>query len=101
MPWWGVVSSVASPVLLIGGWTVAAMLQPPSYNPVTQTVSALAARGATDRWEMTLVLLTVGVCDVVTGVALRPAAPAGRLILVVAGLAGILVAANPEHAGSG
>jgi hypothetical membrane protein len=74
-----VVSSAASPVLLIGGWTVAATLQPPSFNPVTDTVSALAALGATDRWLMTLVFVVVGVCDVVTGIALRPAASAGRV----------------------
>ena len=28
VPWWGVLSSVAAPVVLIGGWTVAAALQP-------------------------------------------------------------------------
>jgi len=93
-------SSAASPMLLIGGWTAAAMLQPPSFSPVADTVSSLAAPGATDRWVMTLVFLTVGVCDVVTGAALRPAAPAGRLILIGAGVAGTLVAANPEHTGS-
>lgn len=88
-------------MLLIGGWTIAAMLQPPSFNPVTDTISALAALGATDRWLMTLVFVVVGVCDVITGLALRPAAPAGRLILIAGAVAGMLVAAYPEHAGSG
>jgi hypothetical membrane protein len=101
VPWWGVVSSIASPVLLIGGWTAAARLQPPSFDPVADTVSALAALGATDRWLMTLVFVVVGLCDVVTAIALRPAAAAGRLILIAAATAGILVAASPEHAGSG
>lgn len=101
MPWWGVVSSAASPVLLIGGWTVAATMQPPSFNPVADTVSALAALGATDRWLMSLVFVVVGACDVATGVALRLAAPAGRLILIAGAVAGMLVAASPEHAGSG
>jgi hypothetical membrane protein len=101
VPWWGVVSSTASPVLLIGGWTAAARLQPPSFNPVADTVSALAALGATDRWLMTLVFVVVGACDVVTGMALRPAASAGRLILIVGAVAGMLVATSPEHAGSG
>lgn len=99
MPWWGLVSSAASPVLLIGGWTIAAMLQP-SFNSVKDTVSALAALGATDRWVMTLVFLAVGACDIVTGAALRPAASAGRLILIAGAVAGMLVAAYPEHAGS-
>ncbi len=101
VPWWGLVSSAASPVLLIGGWTIAATLQPSSYNPVADTISALAALGATDRWVMTLVFLAVGVCDIVTGTALRPAAPVGRLILIAGAVAGMLVAAYPEHAGSG
>jgi hypothetical membrane protein len=100
VPWWGVVSSAASPVVLIGGWTVAARLQPPSFDPVTDTVSALAALGATDRWLMSLVFVVVGVCDVVTGIALRPAAAVGRVILIGGAVAGILVAANPETAGS-
>ena len=36
-----------------------------------------------------------------TGLALRPAAPAGRLILMTGGVATVLVAANPEPAGGG
>jgi hypothetical membrane protein len=97
VPWWGVVSSVAAPVLLVGGFTVAASLQP-SFNPVANTVSALAARGATDRWVMTLTFLLVGVCYLVTALALRPARRAGRLILFTGAAAGMLVAANPETA---
>ena len=99
VPWWGVVSSVAAPVLLVGGFTVAASLQP-SFNPVADTVSALAARGAADRWVMTLTFLVVGVCYLVTAVALRPARRAGRLILFTGAAAGMLVAANPETAGN-
>ena len=68
-------------------------------NPVADTVSALAALGATDRWVMTLAFVAVGLCDAVTGAVLRPAAPAGRLILIGGAVAGMLVAANPEHAG--
>jgi hypothetical membrane protein len=60
----------------------------------------LAAPGATDRWVMTLTFLLVGVCYIVTGLALRPAGAAGRLILIVGSAAGMLVAANPEHAGT-
>lgn len=36
-----------------------------------------------------------------TAMALRPAATAGRLILIVGGLAGMLVASSPEPAGGG
>ena len=71
VPWWGVVSSAAAPVLLVGGWMVAAGLQPRPFDAVSGTVSALAAQGAADRWVMTLAFVIVGACDVVTGLALR------------------------------
>lgn len=98
VPWWGVASSVVGPVLLVGGWTVAADLQS-HYDPVADTVSALAAVGATDRWVMTLTFLVVGLCYVITALALRPARIPGRLILAAGAIAGMMVAANPEHPG--
>jgi hypothetical protein len=99
VPWWGVASSAAAPVLMVSGWTVAAGLQH-SFDPVTQTVSALAAPGAVDRWVMTLAFLVVGGCDFVTGLALRPARAPGRLILMTGAVAGLLVAASPEQPGT-
>jgi hypothetical protein len=83
---------------MVGGWTAAATLQP-RFDQVADTVSSLAAPGVTDRWVMTLTFLVVGVCYIVTGLALRPAGAAGRLILIAGSAAGMLVAANPVHAG--
>ena len=100
VPWWGVVSSAAAPVLMVTGWTVAAGLQRHSFDPVAQTVSALAAPGAADRWVMTLVFVVVGACDFLTGLALRPARAPGRLILMAGAVAGLLVAASPEQPGT-
>jgi hypothetical protein len=100
VPWWGVASAVAAPVLMVAGWTLAAGLQPRPVDPVSETVSALAAVGATDRWVMTLTFVVVGACDVVTALALRPARAAGRLIFMAGAVAGVLVAANPEHPGT-
>jgi hypothetical protein len=96
VPWWGVVSAAAAPVLLISGWTLAAGLHGSSYNPVSTSVSALAAMGAPDRWVMTSVFVVAAACEVLTGLALRPAALPGRVILAAGGLAGMLVAANPQ-----
>ena len=96
--WWGGISAVAAPVLLIGGWTVAAGLQS-QFDPVADTVSALAAIGATDRWVMSGVFVLVGACYIVTALALRPAKTSGRMVLIAGAIAGMLVAANPEHAG--
>ena len=101
MPWWGVVSSAAAPVLVVSGWTVAAVLQPRPFDAVTDTVSALAAQGAADRWVMTVALLAVGACYFITGLALRSAAPAARLILMAGGVATMVVAVNPEPAAGG
>ena len=99
VPWWGVVSSATAPVLLVGGWTVASRLQPPSFNPMADTVSSLAAAGAADRWVMTLTFMVVAICNLLTAVALRPAGVPGRLLLTAGSAAGILVALNPDHFG--
>jgi hypothetical membrane protein len=101
VPWWGLVSSAAAPVLLVGGWTLAAGLQPGSFDAVSGTISSLAAQGAADRWVMTLALAGTGACQVLTGLALRPAASPGRLLLMAGGAAVVLVAAFPETAGNG
>jgi hypothetical protein len=55
-------------------------------------VSAIAAHGAADRWVMTFAFQIAGACEVATGLALRPAASAGRLVLMAGGAVGVLVA---------
>jgi len=101
VPWWGLLSSGAAPVLMVGGWTAATSLQPRPVDPMAQTVSALAAVGAAERWVMTVTFLAVGVCYIVTGLALRPAGAAGRLILVAGAGVGMLVVAFPQPADGG
>jgi hypothetical membrane protein len=101
MPWWGVVSSVLAPVLLIGGWTTAADLQPVPFDPMTRSISALAAQGMPYRWLITTALLGVGACNIATGLALRPAAEAGRVMLIFGGVSSMLIAANPQHGHAG
>jgi hypothetical membrane protein len=95
VPWWAVLSASCAPVFLIGGWTLAASLQPPGYDPVVQSISALAARGASDRWVMTGALAALGACHAVSALGLRPAAPFGRLLLAGGGVAAVLVAVFP------
>jgi hypothetical membrane protein len=99
--WWALLSAGIAPIALIGGWAVAGALQPPGYSPVVQTISALAAHGATDRWVMTFALYALGVCHVVTSLGLRIAALPGRAALACGGVATMLVAAFPEPAGGG
>lgn len=89
-------SSGSAPVLLIGGWTVAGALQRPGYDPLTQTISSLAAYGAAYRWLMTGVMIAVGICYAVTAIGLRGVASPGRIMLGCGGMAAMLVALSPE-----
>jgi hypothetical membrane protein len=100
-PWWALLSSATAPVLLIGGWTLAASLQPDGYDSTVETISSLAGRGAVDRWVMTAALAGVGVCHLVTASGLRAAGVAGRVVLGLGGAATLLVAAFPLPAVGG
>jgi hypothetical protein len=99
IPWWVLLSSGSAPVVLVGGWSVASMLQPAAYNPLTQTISSLAAHGAADRWLMTLALATLGVCHIVTAYGITVVKLAGRIALVCGGLAALFVSVSPEPDG--
>lgn len=94
-PWWALLSSAAAPLLLIGGWTLAARLQPTDFDSAVDTISALAASGAPHRWLMTSALLGVGGCHLVTAAGLIGCAVAGRLLLALGGVLTMLVAAFP------
>ena len=47
--------------------------QPPGYSPMRDTISALAALGARDRWLMTSALAGLGTSHIITALGLRPA----------------------------
>jgi hypothetical membrane protein len=65
---------------------------------VRDTISALAAHGARDRWVMSWALIGVGVCYVAVAVGLGPARLRGRVVLACGGVATVLVAAFPQPA---
>lgn len=92
IPWWVVAAACAAPVLLIGGFSVATAIQPPSYNPVRDTISELAGQGATDSWVMTSALAGVGLCFLLTAIGLQSARPVGRALLAAGGAAVLLIA---------
>ncbi|MGV8977834.1 MAG: DUF998 domain-containing protein [Cellulomonas sp.] len=94
---WAVMSAILAPVGMIGGWTVAASLQP-SFDPVRETISALAASNATAPAVMTAGLAVTGVAHMVTAAGLRPVPLAGRLMLGLGGLATAVVAMAPVDA---
>ncbi|MFJ5075197.1 DUF998 domain-containing protein [Streptomyces sp. NPDC088553] len=101
VPRWALLSSGCAPLLLVGGWTVAALLEGPAYDPVTQTISVLAAYGAEGSWVMTAAFLALGVCHLLTAWGLRPAAPAGRVALAGGGVAALGVALVPAPSSGG
>jgi hypothetical membrane protein len=96
IPSWVLASAGASPVFLIGGWTIAGGRQKAGYDPVRDTISALAAYGATDRWLMTTALAGLGAGYLFTALGLRPARLVGRLVLAVGGVATVFVAIFPQ-----
>lgn len=95
IPWWGLVSAVVAPIAYIGGWWWAGSITP-RFDPISSTVSDLAALGAPNRWLMTTALVVTGLAHIVTAVGMRPADPAGRSLLAVGGVATLLVAWLPN-----
>jgi hypothetical membrane protein len=99
--WWGLLTATVTPVALIGGWVIGARVQPAGYDPARRTISALAAYGAADRWIMTAALYAVGVCNILTAIALAGLRRLTRLLLAAAGVAGVDVAVFAQpHTGS-
>jgi hypothetical protein len=98
--WWTILAAVGVPLVLAGGWTVAAALQPAgSYDWTTRSISALANANATDRWVMTGSFVGYGACQVLTALGLRVVHLAGRLVLGGAGATAALLAAVPATPG--
>ena len=101
-PGWTVIGALSAPVLLVAGWVIGAALQPPGYDAIRDTISALAAQGASDRWVMGGALIGVGIGYLVIAVGLRAAPLTGRAVLAIGGVATCLVAAfaQPAHGNS-
>jgi hypothetical membrane protein len=96
-----ILSSAAAPVLLIGGWTLAAALQPTGFDPLRETISELAAVGARHRAVMTAALIGTGIAHLVTALGLTEVSRTGRLLIALGGAATLLVAAFPLPANGG
>ncbi|GAA4933194.1 putative membrane protein [Actinomycetospora succinea] len=97
------VLALAAPVVLVVGAVLAQAVQPPGeYDPVGQTISTLAGRGATDRWIMTAALALIGVLYVLVALGLRGIPALARGILAGGGFAVIVaaLAAQPAHGSS-
>lgn len=89
-------SAATAAIALIGGWTLAAAIQPTDVDAVHVSISSLAAVQTPHRGIMTTALAVTGAAHLVTAWALGPAARLrGRLALGLAGVATLAVAALP------
>src|SRR5712675_713356 len=95
---WAIISAGLAPTVLTGAYLMAGILQPASYSPVRTTISVMAGQAGTDRWVMTGGIVLVAGCYLVTAAGLTGARASARALLIVAGLAGIGIAASPEPA---
>jgi hypothetical membrane protein len=95
---WAIISAGLAPILLTGAYLMAGILQPASYSPVRSTISAMAGQAGTDRWVMTGGIVLTGGCYLITAAGLTGVRASARALLIVAGLAGIGIAASPEPA---
>ncbi|MCG5463125.1 DUF998 domain-containing protein [Micromonospora sp. NPDC053740] len=97
VPRWTLLSAGGAPLFLVGGWTLAQAAQSDGFDPVRQTISALAAAGADHRWIMTIGLAGLGLCHLATAFGLVSAAPMGRALLALGGLATLVLVAFPQN----
>jgi len=95
---WAIISAGLAPILLTGAYLMAGILQPASYSPVRKTISAMAGQAGTDRRVMTGGIFLVGGCYLVTAAGLTGIRTSARVLLAVAGMAGLGIAASPEPA---
>ncbi|WP_433800471.1 DUF998 domain-containing protein [Actinomycetospora sp. CA-084318] len=90
--------AAAAPVVLVTAVLLAQAVQRPGgYDPVRQTVSTLAGRGADERWVMTTGLLALGLIYLAVAAGLR-APRAGRWVLGAGALAVVVVSLAPQPA---
>lgn len=102
VPWWTALAAIGVPVVLIGGWTVGALLQPAgSYDWTTKSISALASDNAADHWFMTASFVLYGLCQLLTALGLRMIRPVGRIVLAGSGATAVLLAAVPAPPAGG
>ena len=99
VPGWAVGTALLAPLVLVGGWLIAGALQPVSYSPMRQTISALAAYSGADRWVMTTALVLVGCCQIATGAGLTAVRVPARVLLILTGLSTLGIADTPEPVG--
>ena len=89
-----IISSLLAPVLFIGG-TVISEAVTPTYNPIKQTISELAALDASTHLFLTTLFVMTGICHLITAVYATGIGLLGRIAIFIAGLMTFAVAIFP------
>src|SRR3954449_1377174 len=92
-----VLAGLAPVVLVVGVLLAQAVQRPGGYDPVRQTVSTLAGRGAEERWVMTTTLILLGALYLAVAAGLRAPRP-GRWVLAVGAVAATATGLAPQPA---
>jgi hypothetical membrane protein len=89
------VPALIAPLVLVGGWNLGASAQPDDYDSLRDSLSDLAALGASHRGIMTGALIVLGLAHVATALLIRLPARNGRIVQAVGGIATVAVALQP------
>jgi hypothetical membrane protein len=92
-----VLAGLVPVVLVVGVLLAQAVQRAGGYDPVRQTVSTLAGRGADERWVMTTTLILIGALYLAVAAALRAPRP-GRWVLAVGAVAALVTGLAPQPA---
>ncbi|WP_216899188.1 DUF998 domain-containing protein [Nocardia alni] len=96
VPWWVTVSAMLTPATVLAVDMAGRVLQPTSYDPLTQTLSVLAGNGRT-AGIVTVGFFVTAMCCIVTAWGLRMLPIASRALLTAVGCCGLLVACAPQR----
>ena len=80
------IAAIIGPIQSVLGWVIAGWLWP-DYNPVTQTISDLAAFESPVKWIMSAFFVFGGVLTIIASIYARTLALPGRIALFVSAIA--------------
>lgn len=94
VPVWTLASAVGAPVILVVSAVAARLVTTGAYDPVRQTISALATGGRPEL-IITCGFVVCAVCQLATAAGLRWLRANARIVLAIAGFCGLVLAALP------
>jgi hypothetical membrane protein len=93
-----IVAAIVGPIQNVAGWAIAGSLWP-GYDPLTLTISDLAAPESPVRWIMTAFFILGSTLTLIAALFARTLALPGRIVLFVAALCsyGLTIFPTPLH----